>query len=100
MPSVWENLNREFFHGPGARFVKFQREGQRQQLRLAGAHLACYPALPGWDEVEMTWTRLARPPTFADQPVRTVQEATSLYADGLNELEDVISDMGNATGVC
>ena len=91
-----ENLNREFFLVLGE-FVKFQREGQPSsnyswQARI----LPSTRTLPGWDEVEMAWDQTGE--TFRHLLTNLgelYKEATSLYADGLDELEDVISDLGN-----
>ncbi len=91
-----ENLNREFFQVLGE-FVSIQREGQPPSNYAWQARiLPATRTLPGWDDVEMTW----------DQTGETLQHlltnlsdlyknATSLYADGLDQLEDVISDLGN-----
>jgi ATP-dependent DNA helicase DinG len=91
-----ENLNREFFQVLGE-FVKFQREGQPPsnyswQARI----LPATRTLPGWDEVEMIWDQTGE--TFRlllTNLAELHREAGSLYADGLDQLEDVISDLGN-----
>jgi ATP-dependent DNA helicase DinG len=91
-----ENLNREFFLVLGE-FVKFQREGQPPsnyswQARI----LPSTRMLPGWDEVEMAWDQTGE--TFRlllTNLGELYKEASSLYADGLDQLEDVISDLGN-----
>jgi len=91
-----ENLNREFFQVLGE-FVKFQREGQPPsnyswQARI----LPATRTLPGWDEVEMIWDQTGE--TFRHLLTNLSElykEATSLYADGVDQLEDVISDLGN-----
>jgi DNA polymerase-3 subunit epsilon/ATP-dependent DNA helicase DinG len=91
-----ENLNREFFQVLGE-FVKFQREGQPPsnyswQARI----LPATRTLPGWDEIEMIWDQTGE--TFRHLLTNLAElykQASSLYADGLEELEDVISDMGN-----
>jgi len=91
-----ENLNREFFQVLGE-FVKFQREGQPPsnyswQARI----LPSTRTLPGWDEVEMIWDQTGE--TFRlllTNLEELYREMTSLYADGMDQLEDVISDLGN-----
>ena len=91
-----ENLNREFFQVLGE-FVKFQREGQPPsnyswQARI----LPATRTLPGWDEIEMIWDQTGE--TFQHLLTNLSElykEATSLYADGVDQLEDVISDLGN-----
>ncbi len=91
-----ENLNREFFQVLGE-FVKFQREGQPPsnyswQARI----LPATRTLPGWDDIEMIWDQTGE--TFhhlLTNLAELYKEAASLYADGLDQLEDVISDLGN-----
>ena len=91
-----ENLNREFFQVMGE-FVKFQREGRPPtnyswQARI----LPATRTLPGWDDIEMVWDQTGE--TFRHLLTNLTElykGATSLYADGLDQLEDVISDLGN-----
>jgi len=91
-----ENLNREFFQILGE-FVKFQREGQQPSNYAWQARiLPSTRTLPGWDEVEMVWDQTGE--TFRLLLANLGElhrEAGSLYADGLDQLEDVISDLGN-----
>jgi DNA polymerase-3 subunit epsilon/ATP-dependent DNA helicase DinG len=91
-----ENLNREFFLVLGE-FVKYQREGQRPSNYAWQARiLPSTRTLPGWDEVEIAWDQTGE--TFRlllSNLEELYKEATSLYADGLDTLEDVISDLGN-----
>lgn len=91
-----ENLNREFFQVMGE-FVKFQREGQPPsnyswQARI----LPATRTLPGWDEIEMIWDQTGE--TYRHLLTNLAElykESASLYSDGLDQLEDVISDLGN-----
>jgi len=91
-----ESLNREFFLILGE-FVKFQREGQPPsnyswQARI----LPATRTLPGWDDVEMLWDQTGE--TFRHLLTNLSElyrEAGSLYADGVDQLEDVMSDLGN-----
>ncbi|MGB7873923.1 MAG: DEAD/DEAH box helicase, partial [Anaerolineales bacterium] len=91
-----ENLNREFFQVLGE-FVKFQREGQPPsnyswQARI----LPSTRTLPGWDEVEMIWDQTGESFRLLLTNLEELyRETTSLYADGMDQLEDVISDLGN-----
>ncbi len=91
-----ENLNREFFQVLGE-FVKFQREGQPPsnyswQARI----LPATRTLPGWDEIDMAWDQTGE--TFRHLLTNLgelYKEAGSFYADGQDNLEDLISDLGN-----
>lgn len=87
---------RLFFEALGE-FISFQREGQPNgnyawQERI----LPATRTLPGWDEVETAWAA-------ADETlglfIRLVEElyraAADLYTEGLDALEDVISNFGN-----
>ena len=91
-----ENLNREFFLILGE-FVKSQREGQPPSNYAWQARiLPSTRTLPGWDEVEMIWDQAGE--TFRHLLTHLgelYKEASSLYADGFDEIEDVLSDMGN-----
>jgi ATP-dependent DNA helicase DinG len=91
-----ENLNREFFLVLGE-FVKLQREGQPPsnyswQARI----LPATRILPGWEDIEMVWDQSGE--TFRHLLTNLSElyrEAGSLYADGVDQLEDVMSDLGN-----
>jgi DNA polymerase-3 subunit epsilon/ATP-dependent DNA helicase DinG len=91
-----QHLNREFFQVL-TEFVKFQREGQPPsnyswQARI----LPSTRTLPGWDEVEIIWDQTGE--TFRlllANLEELYKDATSLYSDGVDLLEDVISDLGN-----
>jgi DNA polymerase-3 subunit epsilon/ATP-dependent DNA helicase DinG len=91
-----ENLNREFFLVLGE-FVKFQREGQPPSNYAWQARiLPATRTLPGWDEVEMIWDQTGESfRLLLTNLSELYKEAGSLYADGLDTLEDVISDLGN-----
>ncbi|MDK1081766.1 MAG: helicase C-terminal domain-containing protein [Anaerolineae bacterium] len=91
-----ENLNRAFFKVL-AEFVAFQREGKPPsnyswQARI----LPATRTLPGWDEVEISWDQIGE--TFRHLLTNLsdlFKNASSLYAEGLDRIEDVISDLGN-----
>ena len=91
-----ENLNREFFLILGE-FVKFQREGQQPSNYAWQARiLPSTRTLPGWDEVEMLWDQTGE--TFRHLLTNLgelYKGASSLYADGFDEIEDVLSDISN-----
>jgi len=91
-----ENLNREFFQILGE-FVKFQREGQPSSNYAWQARiLPATRTLPGWDEVEMIWDQAGE--TFRlllTNLGELYKQASSLYAEGFDEIEDVLSDMTN-----
>jgi DNA polymerase-3 subunit epsilon/ATP-dependent DNA helicase DinG len=96
MATRLEHLNREFFQILGE-FVKFQREGQPPSNYAWQARiLPATRTLPGWDEVEMVWDQTGE--TFRlllTNLSELYKEAASLYSNGLDKLEDVISDLGN-----
>jgi DNA polymerase-3 subunit epsilon/ATP-dependent DNA helicase DinG len=96
MATRLEHLNREFFLVL-VEFVKFQREGQPPSNYAWQARiLPSTRTLPGWDEVEMAWDQTGE--TFRlllTNLEELYKNVTSLYADGLDQLEDVISDLGN-----
>jgi ATP-dependent DNA helicase DinG len=96
MSTRLEHLNREFFQVLGE-FVKFQREGQQPSNYAWQARiLPATRTLPGWDEVEISWDQTGE--TFRHLLTNLSElykEAASLYSDGLEGLEDVISDLGN-----
>ena len=91
-----ENLSREFFLILGE-FVKYQREGQPASNYAWQARiLPSTRTLPGWDEVEMAWDQTGESfRLLLTNLSELYKETTSLYADGLDQLEDVISDLGN-----
>ncbi len=91
-----ENLNREFFQTLGE-FAAYQREGQPSSNYAWQARiLPATRTLPGWDDVELTWGQTDE---TLDHLLKNLsdlhQNLASLYADGHDNLEDVISDLGN-----
>ena len=91
-----ENLNREFFNGLGE-FVAYQREGEPPSTYAWQARiLPATRTLPGWDDVELRWDQTGESFRLMLTNLSEIhKEAGSLYADGVEELEDVISDLGN-----
>jgi DNA polymerase-3 subunit epsilon/ATP-dependent DNA helicase DinG len=91
-----EQMNREFFNVVNE-FARLQREGQPQsnyawQLRV----LPSTRTLPYWEEVEIAWDTLS---TTIQLLFRSLEEiytaATELYAEGHDNLQDVIADISN-----
>ncbi len=91
-----EILNREFFQILGE-FVAYQREGQPQSNYAWQARiLPATRTLPGWDDVEMAWGQTGETLGHLLKNLSDLhQNIASLYADGCEQLEDVISDLGN-----
>lgn len=91
-----EQYNREFFKIL-AEFAAFQREGQPQsgyawQARI----LPATRTLPGWDEVEMAWDAAGETLRLLLNTLSELyKDAASLYADGLETLQDAMSDLSN-----
>lgn len=91
-----EQMNREFFNVLGE-FARIQREGQPQsnyawQMRI----LPATRTLPYWDEVEMAWDATSETLRNLLTDLGEIKKNIGdLYADGHDELEDVIGDFGN-----
>jgi DNA polymerase-3 subunit epsilon/ATP-dependent DNA helicase DinG len=89
-------LNKEFFKNL-TEFVQFQREGQPHSNYAWQARiLPSTRTLPGWDEVEMAWDQTGETMRhLLTNMSELYKNAAALYADGLDTLEDIISDMSN-----
>ncbi len=91
-----QEQNREFFITLGE-FATLQREGQPQsnyswQARI----LPATRTLPHWDEVEIKWDETGGTMNLLLNALQEIHKAASdLYADGHDNLEDVIGDIGN-----
>src|SRR5690349_5820075 len=91
-----EQMNREFYNILNE-FAKLQREGQAQsnyswQMRV----LPATRTLPGWDEVEIAWDTTGE--TFRMLMISLAEiykGAAELYAEGYDNLEDVMGDLSN-----
>jgi predicted DnaQ family exonuclease/DinG family helicase len=91
-----EQMNREFYNIVGE-FARLQREGQAQsnyswQMRV----LPSTRTLPGWDEVEIAWDTTGE--TFRMLMISLAEiykGAAELYAEGHENLEDVMGDISN-----
>ncbi|MBI4761070.1 MAG: helicase C-terminal domain-containing protein [Chloroflexota bacterium] len=92
-----EQMSREFFNVLGE-FARIQREGQPQsnyawQMRI----LPATRTLPYWDEVEMAWDATGETLRNLLNDLGEIHKAAAeLYADGHDELEDVMGDISNA----
>ena len=91
-----QEQNREFFNTL-SEFATLQREGQPQsnyswQARI----LPSTRTLPHWDDVEIKWDATGGTMNFLLNALEEIHKAASdLYADGHDNLEDVIGDIGN-----
>jgi predicted DnaQ family exonuclease/DinG family helicase len=80
-----------------AEFISFQREGQppstyAYQERI----LPATRTQPGWDSVEIAWNAASETLALLVSLLGEIQKgATELYSDGIETLEDVISNLGN-----
>jgi ATP-dependent DNA helicase DinG len=92
-----EQLNREFFNTVGE-FAKLQREDQQARNYSWQARiLPAMRALPGWDQVEIAWDATDEAFTILLNILAEIHKAGSeLYADGHENLEDVLSEISNA----
>jgi len=91
-----EQMNREFFNIVGE-FARMQREGQQQsnynwQMRV----LPATRTLPGWDEVEIAWDTTGDTLRMLLISLSEIYKgAAELYAEGYENLEDVMGDISN-----
>ena len=91
-----EQLMRQFFNVVGE-FAAIQREGQPTstyawQLRITPAARS----LPGWDDVEMMWGEADDTMVLLTKTLGELyKDVASLYSDGHDNLEDVMSDLSN-----
>ena len=87
----------KLFFNALAEFINFQREGQppstyAYQERI----LPATRTQPGWDDVEGSWGAAAETLALLIAVLGEIQKAVAeLYSDGVESLEDVISNMGN-----
>jgi DNA polymerase-3 subunit epsilon/ATP-dependent DNA helicase DinG len=91
-----EQFNREFFNTL-AEFARLQREGQPQSNYAWQARvLPQTRTLPYWDEVEMAWGNTDETLGLLINALAEIYKAaTDLYAEGHDNLEDLIADLGN-----
>jgi DNA polymerase-3 subunit epsilon/ATP-dependent DNA helicase DinG len=93
-----EQMNREFFNVLGE-FARLQREGQPQSNYAWQARiLPVTRTLPYWDEVEIAWDATGETLRNLLTDLSEIYKAAAeLYADGHDELEDVMGDISNVT---
>jgi ATP-dependent DNA helicase DinG len=91
-----QEQNREFFKTL-TEFAEFQREGQPQSNYSWQARvLPATRTLPHWDEVEIKWDETGGTINLLLNSIAEIHKAASdLYADGHDNLEDVIGDISN-----
>ncbi|HUG33661.1 MAG TPA: helicase C-terminal domain-containing protein [Anaerolineales bacterium] len=91
-----EQFNREFFNTL-AEFARLQREGQQPSNYAWQARvLPATRTLPFWDEVEMMWGNTDETLGLLINTLSEIYKAaTDLYAEGHDNLEDMIADLGN-----
>jgi ATP-dependent DNA helicase DinG len=80
-----------------ANFVSFQREDQpKTSYSFQERILPSTRTQPGWDAVEVTWGSASETLNLLITLMGDIQkDVTDFYADGLESLEDVISNLGN-----
>ncbi len=93
-----EQMNREFFNVLGE-FARIQREGQPpSNYAWQSRVLPATRTLPYWDEVEMAWDATGETVrNLLNDLAEIYKAAADLYADGHDELENVMGDISNVT---
>jgi len=91
-----EQINREFFNILGE-FTRLQREGQPSSNYSWQARvLPSTRTLPGWDEVEIAWETTGETLRMLMISLAEIYKgASELYAEGYENLENVMSDISN-----
>lgn len=91
-----EQMNREFFNALGE-FARQQREGQPQSnYNWQARVLPATRTVPYWDEIEVIWDTINETLTNLLALLAEIHKAAGeLYADGHDNLEDVMGDIGN-----
>jgi DNA polymerase-3 subunit epsilon/ATP-dependent DNA helicase DinG len=91
-----EQMNREFFNVLGE-FARLQREGQPpSNYNWQARVLPATRTLPFWDEVEMAWDSTDETLKLLLTSLAEIYKAAAeLYADGHDNLEDVMGDISN-----
>jgi DNA polymerase-3 subunit epsilon/ATP-dependent DNA helicase DinG len=80
-----------------AEFVAFQREGQpTSSYNYQERILPSTRTQPGWDAVEISWGAASETLALFIAILGEIQKAASdLFSDGVDSLEDLISNLGN-----
>ncbi len=91
-----EQMNREFYNILGE-FTRLQREGQAPSNYSWQARvLPSTRTLPGWDEVEIAWDTIGETLRMLMISLAEIHKgAGELYAEGFENLEDVMGDISN-----
>lgn len=91
-----EQMNREFFNVL-SEFARLQREGQPPSNYAWQARvLPATRTLPFWDEVEMAWDATGETlRNLLAELAKIYKAAADLYAEGHDNLEDVMGDISN-----
>ncbi|HKJ40415.1 MAG TPA: helicase C-terminal domain-containing protein, partial [Anaerolineales bacterium] len=91
-----EQMNREFYNVLNE-FARLQREGQKPSNYAWQARvLPATRTLPFWDEVEMAWDATGETlRNLLTELADIYKAAAELYADGHDNLEDVMGDISN-----
>lgn len=91
-----EQMSREFFNIVGE-FARLQREGQPQSNYSWQARvLPSTRTLPGWEEVEVAWDTTGETLRMLLISLSEIYKgASELYAEGYDNLENVMSDLSN-----
>jgi predicted DnaQ family exonuclease/DinG family helicase len=91
-----EQMNRQFYTILGE-FAQLQREGQPQSNYSWQARvLPATRTLPGWDEVEIAWDTIDETLSLLISSLAEIYKAAAdLYADGHENLQDVMADISN-----
>ena len=92
-----EQLNKEFFNTLGA-FASLQREDQQQRSYSWQARiLPATRTLAGWEQVEASWDIAGETMSLLLTAVAEIHKAASeLYADGHENLEDILGEISSA----
>ncbi len=91
-----EQMNREFFSSL-SEFARLQREGQQQSnYNWQARVLPATRTLPYWDEIEMVWDSTGETLRMMLTELADIYKAAAdLYAEGHDNLQDVMADIGN-----
>ncbi len=91
-----EQMNRGFFNALGE-FARLQREGQPQSnYNWQARVLPATRTLPYWDEIEMAWDATGETLRLLINALAEIyKNVGELYAEGHDNLEDVMSDISN-----
>ena len=91
-----EQMNRGFFNAL-SEFARLQREGQPQSnYAWQSRVLPATRTLPYWDEIEMAWDTTGETlRNLLTALAEIYKAAADLYAEGHDNLEDVLADISN-----